>query len=224
MAERNKRSPKSARPPRPPRAPRASKVPKEQREHKEQQEQKEKEWWVEEQKSRERPQPSERQSPVGASFFTTVEDYDQVQAEKNLTDLNPKLLAEADPAPGEWGYIALLEKKSPQRAIDKVKRAMPLPRNARGVIVDSGLSLRAIVEDTQELGILMEFNFIEEASFDCWIQNEWVSEQVFKGKNELLKRSERLLRKYLRRGANAVEEFFDAPSPTGALPPARTEW
>jgi hypothetical protein len=185
---------------------------------------KENEWWVEEHKSRERAKQTEGQVPAGASFFKTVEDYDQVQAEKNLTDLNAKLLAEADPAPGEWGYVALLEKKSSQREIDKIKRALPLPPNVRGAIVDSGLSLRAIVADTQELGILMEFNFIEEASFDCWIRNEWVSEQVFRGKHELLKRSERLLKRYLRRGEQAGEGFFDAPSPSGALPPARTEW
>ncbi len=184
----------------------------------------ENEWWVEEQKSRERAKQSERQAPAGASFFKTVEDYDQVQAEKNLTDLNAQLLAQAAPAPGAWGYVALLEKKSSQREIDKIKRAMPLPSSLRGAIIDSGLSLRAIVTDTQELGLLMEFNFIQEASFDCWIRNEWVSEQVFRGKNELLKRSERLLKRYLRRATQAGEEFFDAPSPSGALPPARTEW
>lgn len=184
----------------------------------------ENEWWVEEQKSRERANPSERLAPAGASFFKTVEDYDQVQAEKNLTDLNAQLLAQADPEPGAWGYVALLEKKSSQREIDKVKRAMPLSPNLRGALVDSGLSLRAIVADTQELGLLMEFNFIQEASFDCWIRNEWVSEQVFRGKNELLKRSERLLKRYLRRASQAGHEFFDAPSPSGALPPARTEW
>lgn len=185
---------------------------------------KENEWWVEEHKSRERANQSERQAPVGASFFKTVEDYDQVQAEKNLTDLNAQLLAQADPAPGAWGYVALLEKKSAQREIDKIKRAMPLPPNLRGVIVDSGLSLRAIVADTQELRLLMEFNFIQESSFDCWIRNEWVSERVFRGKHELLKRSERLLKRYLRRATQADEKFFDAPSPSGALPPARTEW
>ena len=181
-------------------------------------------WWVEVNKSRERAKPADRQSPIGASFFSSVEDYDQTQAEKNLTDLNLKLLSDAHAEPGVWGYLALLEKKSSQREIDKIKRAVPLPKNARGVIVDSGLSLRAIVTDTLDQGVLMEFNFIAEASFDCWIQNEWVCEKVFKGKHELLRRADRLLRKYLRRGARASEEFFDAPRPAGALPPARTEW
>lgn len=184
----------------------------------------EKEWWVEEHKGGERAKPEERQAPVGAAFFRTVEEYDQTQAEKNLTDLNPRLLAEADPEPGAWGYVALLETTSPQREIEKIKHALPLPPAARGVIVDSGLSLRAIVADTQDLGILMEFNFMEEASFDCWIQNEWVGERVFAGKRELLRRAERLLKRYLRRGARSAEESVNAPSPTGALPPGRTDW
>lgn len=184
----------------------------------------EKEWRVEEHKGGERAKPAERQAPVGAAFFRTVEEYDQTQAEKNLTDLNPQLLAEADPEPGAWGYVALLETTSPQREIEKIKRALPLPLNARGVIVDSGLSLRAIVADTQDLGILMEFNFMEEASFDCWIQNEWVGERVFAGKRELLRRAERLLKRYLRRGARSAEESVNAPGPTGALPPGRTDW
>ncbi len=181
-------------------------------------------WWVEVNKKRERAKPAEREAPIGKSFFSSVEDYDQVQAEKNLTDLNLKLLSDAHAEPGVWSYLALLEKKSSQREIDKIKRAVPLPENARGVIVDSGLSLRAIVTDTSDHGVLMEFNFIAEASFDCWIRNEWVCEKVFKGKHELLRRADRLLKKYMRRGARAGEEFFDAPSPAGALPPARTEW
>ena len=100
---------------------------------------KENEWWVEEHKSRERANPSERQAPAGASFFKTVEDYDQVQAEKNLTDLNAQLLAQADPAPGAWGYVSLLEKKSSQREIDKIKRAMSLPPNLRGAIPENSV-------------------------------------------------------------------------------------
>ena len=174
-------------------------------------------WWVEVNKKRERVKPPEHEAPIGKSFFSSVQDYDQVQAEKNLTDLNLKLLSDANAEPGVWGYLALLEKKSSQREIDKIKRAVPLPRNARGV-------MRAIVTDTSDHGVLMEFNFIAEASFDCWIRNEWVCEKVFKGKHELLRRADRLLKKYLRRGARAGEEFFDAPSPAGTLPPARTEW
>ena len=125
-------------------------------------------WWVEVNKKRERVKPPEHEAPIGKSFFSSVQDYDQVLAEKNLTDLNLKLLSDANAEPGVWGYIALLEKKSSPREIDKIKRAVSLPRNALGVIVDSGLSLRAIVTDTSDHGVLMEFKW-----YPCfWI--EWI--------------------------------------------------
>ena len=66
----------------------------------------------------------------------------------------------------EWGYVALVEQKSPPAEIGKVKRALLLPPDARAVLVDSGLSLRVIVTGTPVGERLLEFNFIEEASFD----------------------------------------------------------
>ena len=47
-------------------------------------------WWVEVNKKRERVKPPEHEALIGKSFFSSVQDYDQVQAEKNLTDLNLK--------------------------------------------------------------------------------------------------------------------------------------
>ena len=105
-------------------------------------------WWVEKLKTREKVKLEEGQAFVGANFFRSVEGYDQEEATKNLTDLNLKLLTAANPAPGEWGYVALVEQKSPPTEIDKVKRALPLPPDARAVLVDSGLSLRVIVTGT----------------------------------------------------------------------------
>src|SRR5262245_17519961 len=105
-------------------------------------------WWVERLKTRERARPEEHQGLVGASFFRSVEGYDQEQATKNLTDLNLRLLAQANPGPGEWTYLALVEERSPAGEIDKIKRALPLPTDARAVLVDSGISLRAIITDT----------------------------------------------------------------------------
>ena len=83
--------------------------------------QKESEWWVEEQKEARGDKAEKPVVAAGSSFFTTVEDYDQVAAEKNLTDLNQKLLSEGGSAAGEWGYLALLESRSSERDIDKIK-------------------------------------------------------------------------------------------------------
>jgi hypothetical protein len=181
-------------------------------------------WWVERLKTRERARPEEHQGLVGASFFRSVEGYDQEQATKNLTDLNLRLLAQANPGPGEWAYLALIEERSPAGEIDKVKRALPLPADARAVLVDSGISLRAIITDTPVGDRLLEFNFIEEASFDCWIHGEWVCEKVFRGKRELLRRAADLLRRYMAKDLIQGDGFFASPHAQGTLPPARTEW
>lgn len=180
-------------------------------------------WWVDQGKSRERAKPQERQAPAGAQFFRSVENYDQEQARENLIDLNLKLLLQANPAPGEWEYLPLIEERSSPKEIEKIKRGLPLPPTARGVLVDSGQSLRAIVTDTARSERILEFNFIDEASFDCWIRNEWVREEVFKDKHQLLQHAPSLLQQYLEKDIIEQEQFFHAPR-SGVVAPARTEW
>ena len=181
-------------------------------------------WWVEQGKSRERVKPEDRQAPAGAVFFRSVEGYDQEQARENLTDLILKLLAQGNPAPGEWAYLPLLEERCPAKEIERVKRALPLPAEARGVLVDSSLSLRAIITGSPVNERVLEFNFIDEASFDCWIRGDWVCEKVFNGKHELLQRAADLLHRYMEKDPAAGEKFFNTPHAAGMLPPARTEW
>lgn len=181
-------------------------------------------WWVDQGKTRERATSQERQAPAGATFFRSVEEYDQEKALQNLTDLNLKLLAQANPSPGEWAYLPLLEERCSAKEIERVKRALPLPPNAYGVLVDSGLSLRAIVTGTPRNERILEFNFIDEASFDCWIRGEWVCEQVYDDKRDLLRNAVDLLRRYLEKELVGDEKLFDAPHAAGTLPPARTEW
>ena len=181
-------------------------------------------WWVDQGKSRERAKPEERQAPAGAQFFRSVEGYDQEQAREHLTNLNFKLLAQAKPVPGEWAYLPLTGERSPAKEIEKIKRALPLPPNAIGVLVDSGLSLRAIVTGMIPQERILEFNFIEEASFDCWIRGEWVREAVFKDKYALLQKAPELLQQYLEKDIMEQEQFSHAPRAQGAMAPARTEW
>lgn len=181
-------------------------------------------WWVDQGKNRERLRPDAHQSPVGASFFRCVEGYDQEQACTNLTDLNPTLLAQAKPVPGEWTYLPLTVQRSTAKEIDKVKRALPLPPDACGVLVDAGLSLRAIITGTPVNERILEFNFIDEASFDCWIRGEWVREEVYDNKHQLLQHAADLLHRYLGKTLLSQESFFDAPHTAKANPFARTDW
>jgi hypothetical protein len=89
--------------------------------------------------------------------------------------------------------------------------------------VDAGQSLRAIVTDTARSERILEFNFIEEASFDCWIRGEWMREEVFKGKHQLLQHAPSLLQQYLEKDLIEQEQFVHAPR-SGVVAPARTEW
>jgi hypothetical protein len=154
-------------------------------------------WWVDRDKYRLRPRNQDRPGGAGAAFFRAVEGYDQAQALEHLTDVNLKLLAQGAPPLGGWGYVSLLKERSPSRDIERVKRRLPLPSFARAVIVDSGRSLRAVVTGSPVGERILEFNFIEEASFDCWINGEWVCERTFRHRDELLREAPKLLIQYL---------------------------
>ena len=166
----------------------------------------------------------EKREPAGANFFRSFENYDQQQALECLTDLNIKLLEEAKPVAGEWTYLALVEERCPDEEIEHLKRAFPVPPGVYAVLVDSGLSLRAIMTATPMYERMFEFNFIAEASFDCWIQGEWMREEVFEGKEKLLKHAPQLLKEYLEKDIASHQEIVQAPHIAGAVPPARTEW
>ncbi len=169
-------------------------------------------------------QPENQREPAGAGFFRSFENYDQEEAREWLINSNIKLIQKADPNPGEWAYCSLVEECCSPREIEQIKSELPIPRNVCAVLIDSGLSLRAIITGTPMYERLLEFNFIDEASFDCWIQGEWMHEEVFDGKAELLRHAVKLLEKYLQKDIVSNEEIVQAPRPDGALPPARTEW
>jgi hypothetical protein len=182
-------------------------------------------WWVDQGKSHASAKPKEQHAPAGESFFRSVEHYDQEQAVAHLTDLNLTLLKQTDPAPGEWAYLPLTDKHSSAKEIDKIKRALSLPSQARAVLVDSGLSLRAIITGAPPYERILEFNFIQEASFDCWIHGEWMCEKVFGDKHQLLRHATELLHHFLLEKESPVDQgFLNAPRLQGPLPPGRTDW
>ncbi len=170
------------------------------------------------------PLSEEPREPAGATFFRSVENYDQEKALESLSDLNVKLIKQANPTPGEWAYLTLAEEHCPPKEAERIKRAITLPADVYAVIVDSGFSLRVILTGTPMYERMLEFNFIAEASFDCWIQEEWMREEVYEDKYELLRHAPKLLKKYLEKDIVSNEELVHAPRPGGAMPPARTEW
>jgi hypothetical protein len=94
----------------------------------------------------------------------------------------------------------------PEAKVERVKAALRLPPGSRGVLVDSGDSLRAILTGEPVGERVIEIRLGEESSFDAWVQGEWVYEHLFRDLADALRRAPALVREYLttRRGAPLV--------------------
>ena len=155
-------------------------------------------WWVDQGKAAKgEPQPRPP-ATFGRRFFRTGEGFEQDLARIRLTDSNLKWLEEANPPPGGWALVQVLpgERFAPGR-LERVKAAFKLPPGCRGVLVDSGTSLRAIVTGTPVAERLVELRLGDESSFDAWVHGEWVREVLFRGFDDALRRGPALVREYL---------------------------
>ncbi|HXJ32836.1 MAG TPA: hypothetical protein VMS22_02265 [Candidatus Eisenbacteria bacterium] len=153
-------------------------------------------WWVDQGKD---GKPLDRPpAQFGNRFFHTAAGFNQDRAQRRLTDLNLKWFDEAQPEPGGWAVLHLLERQRvPPQRVDKVKAALPVPRDGRGILVDSGDSLRAIITGAPIGERLVEVRLGDESSFDAWVRGEWVREVIFRNFDEGLRRSPALVREYL---------------------------
>lgn len=158
-------------------------------------------WWVDfGDKQRAQPLPPRVESePVGSKFYSAGKGFDQEVARTRLTDLNQKLLVEANPPEGGWGYVQLAEQRFSERESERVRGVVNLPPYARGAVIDSGTTIRLLVTGTPIGDRVLELVLGEEPSFDCWIRGEWVREALYKDQRKALAE----LRKY-------IEEFLSA--------------
>src|SRR5262245_4819916 len=156
-------------------------------------------WWVDQGKG---GRPIERPpARFGNVFFRTGSGFQQDRAQRRLTDSNLKWFDEAPGEPGAWSVLHVLDKERfPPQRLDKVKRLLAVPPRCRGVLVDSGRSLRAIVSTVPIGERLIELRLGEDASFDAWVRGEWVREVIFRGVDDALRRAPRLIRDYLTNG------------------------
>ena len=153
-------------------------------------------WWIDQGKD---GQPLERPpAQFGNGFFRSAAGFDQDRAQRRLTDLNLKWFDEVRPDPGTFAVVHLLEKERvhPQR-LDKIRNALPVPPDGRGVLVDSGQSVRAIITGSPIGERLVEVRLGDESSFDAWVHGEWVRELLFRNFDEGLRRAPALVREYL---------------------------
>lgn len=155
-------------------------------------------WWVDQGKDA-KGRPIERPpAQFGARFFHTGGGFDQDRAQRRLTDSNLKWLEEGNPPPDGWSVIhALPSERFPEQRLARAKAALPLPPGGRGVLIDSGTSVRAIMTGHPSGERLVEIRLGDDSSFDAWVRGEWVREAVFKNFDDALGKLPSLVREYL---------------------------
>jgi hypothetical protein len=155
-------------------------------------------WWVDhgkDAKGNPLPRPP---AAFGGRFFRTGEGFEQERARLRLTDSNLKWLEEASPPPDAWAVLHVFHgERFPEGRVEKAKAALRLPPGCRGVLIDSGTSLRAIVTAQPVGERLVEVCLGEESSFDAWVNGEWVREALFRDFEDGLRRAPALVHEYL---------------------------
>jgi hypothetical protein len=155
-------------------------------------------WWVDQGKDGV-ARPIERPpATFGGRFFRTGRGFEQYGAQRRLTDLNLKWFDEVPVEPGRWVVLRALERERFNAArLEKARTALPVPPEGRGVLVDSGNSLRAIVTGQPFGERLVELRLGEDNSFDAWVHGEWVREAFFRDFEDALRRAPALVREYV---------------------------
>lgn len=158
-------------------------------------------WWVDANTGAQRRAPAaEREAPplVGERLFGVGRGFDQDRAKARLTGSNVNLLREGNPPEDGWAYLAMTEQRSQADFLERVKRAVRLPRGCRGVLVDSGTSLRVIVTGKPFGERVAELTLGGESSLDVWTNGEWIAERVFRSRERALREAPHLLTRHLR--------------------------
>jgi len=155
-------------------------------------------WWVDQGKDAKGNPVPRPPAQFGHRFFRTGEGFEQERARVRLTDSNLKWLEEASPPVGGWALVrALPGEQVPEARVEKVKAAFKLPPGGRGVLIDSGTTLRAIISGEPLGERLVEVRLGDESSFDAWVNGEWVREALFRSFDEALRRAPGLVPEYL---------------------------
>jgi hypothetical protein len=165
-------------------------------------------WWVDQGKAKDRPR-SGPTPPAATRFYVTAKGFEQDKARAGLVDLNLKLLLEANPPEDGFTVLPLLDERVSPQIVERVKRALPLPKGARAAIVDSGRTLRAIVTGSPVGERILEFNFNrDEPTFDVWVRGDWKEEILFRDLGEIYRAARVLIQEYMGPEALAKPEFW----------------
>lgn len=154
-------------------------------------------WWVDTAGTGKTAPAKPIAAPVGSKFFRAGIGFEQECARDRLTSNNLKILRQAQPPEGGWAYVRLAETAHPEKDQERLRRALPIPRYARGVLVDSGRTVRVLVTGTPIGERVLEFTFGYAPSFDVWIRDEWVGEAVFGNPGEAIRAARNKIKQYL---------------------------
>ena len=160
-------------------------------------------WWIDTGKSGGRrrsstPRGVETDRILGESIFAVGQGFDEDRARTELSDSNMSLIRDANPEPGQWGYLCPIESRAKQEQLEKARKFLQLPPWALGVLVDSGVSIRAIATGDPPGERIVELRLGKESSFDAWDDGEWVRERVFRDRHRALREGTRLISRYLK--------------------------
>jgi hypothetical protein len=134
---------------------------------------------------------------VGERLFRVGRDFDQDRARARLSESHLDLLREGNPPENGWAYLAMTNERSRDDLVARVKQLVRLPRGARAVMVDSGVSLRIIATGRTIGERFVEITLGGESSFDAWVRGEWVHERVFRSRERALREASGVLQRFL---------------------------
>lgn len=158
-------------------------------------------WWVDSgtRKNRHSTPPAAREvEPIVGSLFAVGADFDESRAQKTLTNSNLNFIEEANPSEGTWEYMLVSETPSSPQRLARIKRFLRIPKWARGVLVDSGTSVRAIATGSPIGDRVIELTIGSQSSFDAWRRGEWVREKTFRSRDRALREASGLIHRYLK--------------------------
>jgi len=146
-------------------------------------------WWIDRGPVKEREKPAEPVKGIIEKWaYELLKNYNQDQAQKNLVDINSKILKGISIAAGEWGYYSLDVGSYPPDKLAKIKSSLPLPAGSRGIVIDAGYSVRVIITGEPVGERYVDINFTDSPSLDYWVNGQLVEERVFSNVGEALKR------------------------------------
>ncbi len=156
-------------------------------------------WWVDRGPVKEREKPA---APVKGIIeqwaYELLKNYNQDVAAKNLVDINAKILGSLNVKPEEWAYYSLDVGSYPTEKLARLKSGLPLPRGARGIVIDAGYSVRMVITGEPVGERYVDINFTDAPSLDYWVNGQLIEERVFANVGEALKRIKPDLPGYLK--------------------------